>query len=70
VKNGVHVKAVAPLTTQQPGLHLLQRRARTRRAYQMALKENADIYHFHDAELIGVGLKLKRRGANVIFECL
>ena len=69
VKDGVHVKAVAPLTTQQPGLHLLQRRARTRRAYQMALKEKADIYHFHDAELIGVGLKLKRRGAKVIFDC-
>lgn len=40
----------------------------TRQAYKLALKCNAEIYHFHDPELILVGLCLKRKGKKVIYD--
>lgn len=40
----------------------------TQRIYQKAKEINADIYHFHDPELIPVGLKLKKMGKKVIFD--
>ncbi len=36
--------------------------------YNKALEINADIYHFHDPELIPVGLKLIRKGKKVIYD--
>ena len=36
--------------------------------YQAALKVNADIYQFHDPELLYVGLKLKNKKKHVIFD--
>ena len=38
------------------------------RVYRRALECNADIYHFHDPELMLVGLKLKRKGKKVIYD--
>lgn len=41
----------------------------SRDAYRMAMRTRADIYHFHDPELLPFGLLLKKRtGARVIFD--
>ncbi len=40
----------------------------SREALEQALEVNADIYHFHDPELIGLGKKLKRRGKKVVYD--
>lgn len=40
----------------------------TKKIYEQALKVDADIYHFHDPELIPAGIKLKKRGEKVIFD--
>lgn len=36
--------------------------------YKKALEIDADIYHFHDPELLLYGLKLKKKGKKVIFD--
>ena len=38
------------------------------RAYREALKQRANIYHFHDPELIPFGLLLRMRGKKVIYD--
>lgn len=40
----------------------------TKNIYEAALKVNADVYHFHDPELMPYGLKLKHRGKKIIFD--
>jgi hypothetical protein len=40
----------------------------TRRILKKAKELNAELYHFHDPELIPVGLKLKKCGKKVIFD--
>jgi glycosyltransferase involved in cell wall biosynthesis len=36
--------------------------------YEEALRQDADVYHFHDSELIPIGLKLKAKGKKVIYD--
>ncbi|MFT6842928.1 MAG: glycosyltransferase involved in cell wall biosynthesis [Psychroserpens sp.] len=40
----------------------------TRKIFKKAKELDSDIYHFHDPELISVGLKLKKLGKKVIFD--
>lgn len=63
-KEGVHLTGFG-----RPASNRLERMLFTaRRAYQTALSVDADVYHFHDPELLPYGLKLKRRGKKVIFD--
>lgn len=38
------------------------------RIYRKAVRQRADIYHFHDPELIPMGLLLKARGKKVVYD--
>ena len=40
----------------------------TKKVFEKSLEVNADIYHFHDPELIPIGLKLKKLGKKVIYD--
>ena len=63
-KEGVHIVGVGT-----PPKGRIQRMLNfTRSVYQRALEIDADIYHFHDPELLPYGLKLKKLGKSVIFD--
>ncbi len=40
----------------------------TKKVYKEAIKVDADIYHFHDPELLKVGYSLKKIGKKVVFD--
>ncbi|MDJ0737020.1 MAG: glycosyltransferase family 4 protein [Nostocaceae cyanobacterium] len=52
--------------TDLPRLHRTWRRLRS--TYELATALEADIYHFHDPELIPVGILLQHLGAKVIYD--
>jgi glycosyltransferase involved in cell wall biosynthesis len=63
VADQVHIKSIARERSR------LARMTRTVwRVYCEALKEHADIYHFHDPELIPAGLLLRACGKQVIYD--
>lgn len=63
VHNGVHFHAI------ERGRGRLNRMTRTVRAvYRKALSIDADAYHFHDPELLPVGLLLKMKGKKVVYD--
>lgn len=62
--NGVHIVGAGPLPQKRwKRLALF-----AHKIYKTALSVDADIYHFHDPELLPYGLKLKRKGKKVIFD--
>ena len=63
-KNGVHIVGIGEVT----GGRLERMTQVARRVYETALKIDADLYHFHDPELLPYGLKLKKKGKRVIFD--
>lgn len=63
-KDGVHLTGFGKPSSNRLGRMLVD----ARRAYRAALAADADIYHFHDPELLPYGLKLKRRGKKVVFD--
>ncbi len=62
--DGVMVEAIPDTATSK----MSRIRKTVKWVYDRALKVDADIYHFHDPELLRVGLKLKRKGKVVVFD--
>ena len=63
-KDGVQIVGVG----EPDGGRLRRMTSFARKVYLKALEVDADIYHFHDPELLPYGRKLKRRGKKVIFD--
>lgn len=63
VVDGVRIKAVPPSKARLSRMTLT-----VWRVYREALRQNADVYHFHDPEMIPVGLLLRLRGKKVIYD--
>ncbi len=63
-KSGVHIVGFG----EASGSRIKRMTQVARRAYEAALSVDADIYHFHDPELLSYGLKLKRKGKKVVFD--
>jgi len=80
-KAGYNVSLIAPGTkcekkegvrtvgiSRSKGGRFFRMTVTARRIFQAALKENAHVYHFHDPELIPVGLLLRILGKKVIYD--
>ncbi len=63
-KEGVRILGIGTFT----GNRLKRMMTGVRRVYQRAVEADAEIYHFHDPELLLCALKLKRRGKHVVFD--
>ncbi len=63
-KDGVHLVGVGEISRNR--LRRMTKGASD--VYEAALRVDADIYHFHDPELLPYGLKLKQSGKKVIFD--
>lgn len=64
-ESGVHVVGLGEYAPESR----MKRMTRfARKIYERALELDADIYHFHDPELLSYGLKLKKKGKTVIFD--
>jgi glycosyltransferase involved in cell wall biosynthesis len=63
VKNGVNIYDVGLIENRFSRIVNT-----TKNVYMKAIELDADIYHFHDPEMIPTGLKLKKAGKTVIFD--
>ncbi len=63
IKDGVKIYGVK--SSENRLLRILQT---SKNVYKKAIQLDVEIYHFHDPELIPVGIKLKRKGKKVIFD--
>ena len=64
-KNGVHIVGLGK--PEKPG-RLFRMTVFARKAYDAAKAVDADLYHFHDPELLPYALKLKKEGKAVVFD--
>lgn len=62
----IHGVRIIPLSTGTGRINRLIKKQKE--ALEKAIKEDADIYHFHDPELINLGKKLKKMGKKVIYD--
>ena len=62
VKDGIHIVGVK---MPEGGL---KKKLTTKPIIKAAVEVDADLYHFHDPELMKAGLKLKKKGKKVIFD--
>lgn len=62
--NGVHIIG----TGEEKRGRFYRLLKRPQDVFKLALRVDADIYHFHDMELMPYGMKLKRKGKKVIFD--
>jgi len=62
-RDGVRIRTLA-----RPQRRWQRMTATLYRIYREALAEQADCYHFHDPELLPVGLLLRRQGRRVIYD--
>jgi glycosyltransferase involved in cell wall biosynthesis len=63
VRDDVHIKSIRPSQSR-----LTRMTSSVWGVYQEARKQGADVYHFHDPELIPVGLLLRVQGKSVIYD--
>lgn len=63
-KEDVHIIGIGEV----PPSRLERIRKMAKKAYMAALKTDADVYHFHDPELLPYGLKLKKKNKIVIYD--
>ena len=63
-KSGVHIVGAGKLSDSRINRVFCA----SRLVYKLARQVDADIYHFHDPELLPYGIKLKRLGKIVIFD--
>ncbi|PYU29046.1 MAG: hypothetical protein DMG32_01175 [Acidobacteria bacterium] len=63
VVDGVHIKAI-----RKPKSRIVRMTLGAWRVYRKAVRQQAELYHFHDPELLSVGLLLRARGAKIIYD--
>lgn len=63
IKNGVHILGVKKNNSRFGRMFIT-----VWRVYKKALELDAELYHFHDPELMLVGLLLKQKGKKVIYD--